>query len=56
MHNNENIRYMRDIPEDELSLIREMAIRIAGTDNPVTVFNVMMDIITIRKKYQINNN
>ena len=54
MYNKENIRYLREMPEGELAMLREEAITIAHTDNPMIVFNLMLNIIDKRRKKNKN--
>ena len=57
MYNKKNIKYLREMPEGELAMLREEAIIIAHTENPVIVFNLMLNIIDKRrKKTKINHN
>ena len=56
MYNTENIKFMRDMPETELALLREKAIKIANTDNPLDVYRVMMNLIEKQRNNQINHN
>ena len=50
MYNTENVQYLREMPEGELAMLREKAIIIANTENPMTVFNVMLNIIDKERK------
>ena len=52
MYNTENIKYMREMPEEELVMLRERAVQIAHTNNPLNVYRVMMSIIDKRRKSQ----
>jgi hypothetical protein len=52
MYNTENIKCMREMPKEELAMLREKAVQIANTNNPLNVYRVMMSIIDKRRKSQ----